>query len=78
MEKRSKHPIDVLRWIETVVDSCKTHHQVLVADNLIYKYRDMYIKDINSPLYKEWECINWKIVYKLEELDKLEKEIDMY
>lgn len=73
MEKRSKHPMDVLKWIEKVIDSCKTYQQIIVADKLIYRrYKDMYLKDedINSPLYQEWKRVNWRIISKQEELSK--------
>jgi hypothetical protein len=73
MEKRSKHPMDVLKWIETVIDSCQTYQQLLVADDLVDRcYKDMYLKneDMCSPLYDEWKRVSWKIVNKFEELDK--------
>jgi hypothetical protein len=68
MEKRSTHPMDVLKWIEKVIDSCETQSQLLVADKLIdICYRDMYLKneDSNSPLYQEWKRVSWKIIDKL-------------
>ena len=71
MEKRSKHPLDVLRWIETVIDSCKTYQQLLVADDLVDRcYVNMYLKneDMNTPLYLEWTRVSWKIVLKQDKL----------
>jgi hypothetical protein len=71
MEKRSKHPMDVLRWIETVIDSCKTYQQLLVADDLVDRcYKDMYLKneDMNTPLYQEYTRVSWKIVLKQDKL----------
>lgn len=67
MEKRSKHPIDVLRWIEKVIDSCQTYEQTHTAYTLIDKcYRDMYIKneDVYSPLYNEWRRVDNAIFIK--------------
>jgi hypothetical protein len=67
MEYKSKHPIDVLKWIEKVIDSCQTYQQLSVADNLVDRcYINMYLKneDINTPLYQEWTRVSWKIVLK--------------
>jgi hypothetical protein len=71
-ENRSKHPVDVLRWIETVIDSCKTHQQVLSAYNLTLRcYKNMYLKDVDmySPLYQEWKRVKWKVIDKMELLE---------
>lgn len=73
MSYRSKHPMDVLKWIEKVIDSCKTYQQLLVADKLIGRcYMNMYLKDeeYGSPLHNEFKRVNWKIVYKQEALAK--------
>jgi hypothetical protein len=67
MEYKSKHPMDVLKWIEKVIDSCQTYQQLSVADDLVDRcYRNMYLKneDINTPLYQEWTRVSWKIVLK--------------
>ena len=42
MEKRSTHWADVLNWLKTVVDSCKTTDQVEVCERLIRNYERMY------------------------------------
>ena len=71
MEKRSKHPLDVLKWIEKVIDSCQTFEQTLVADKLIDRcYVNMYLKneDMNTPLYQEWIRVSWKIVLKQDKI----------
>ena len=67
MEYRSKHPIDVLRWIEKVIDSCQTYEQTHTAYTLIDEcYRDMYLKneDYNSPLYNELKRVKNLIFIK--------------
>jgi hypothetical protein len=67
MEYRSKHPIDVLRWIEKVIDSCQTYEQTHTAYTLVNKcYRDMYIgnKGFNSPLFNEWRRVGDAIFIK--------------
>ena len=71
MEKRSKHPMDILRWIEKVIDSCETYEQTHTAYTLINKcYRDMYLKneDYNSPLYNKWKCVKNSVFIKQLEL----------
>jgi len=40
MEKRSNHYLDVFRWIEKVIDSCKTYPQTIVARRLIDNYEN--------------------------------------
>jgi hypothetical protein len=66
MEKRSKHPIDVLRWIEKVIDSCQTYEQTHTAYELIYKcYRDVYMGGNTShPLFQEWARVKNLIFIK--------------
>ncbi len=63
--------MDVLRWIETVIDSCKTYEQTHTAYTLIDEcYRDMYLKneDYNSPLYNELKRVKKLIIIKQLEL----------
>ena len=38
MEKRSKHPGDVAKWIENVCNSCTNVNQLLVAEKLISRF----------------------------------------
>jgi hypothetical protein len=72
MEYRSKHPMDVLKWIEKVIDSCKTYQQLLVADKLLDRcFMDMYItkkEKYGSPVFDEWRKLSWKSTYKMSEL----------
>ena len=59
--------MDVLRWIEKVIDSCQTYEQTHIAYTLInVHYRDMYIKNkgFNSPLYNEWRRVGDTIFIK--------------
>ena len=69
MEYRSKHPMDVLRWIEKVIDSCETYQQTRVADKLLHHYKKIYVLyDLTTPLYHEWNKINWELGRKQNEL----------
>jgi hypothetical protein len=38
MASTSKHPLDIYRWIERVIESCTTTRQLKVADKLIYNF----------------------------------------
>lgn len=38
MEKKSKHPGDVAKWIEKVIYSCTNVSQLLVAEKLISRF----------------------------------------
>lgn len=42
MEKRSKHPGDVVKWIENVFNSCTNVNQLLVAEKLVRAFDQMY------------------------------------
>ena len=42
MEKRSKHPGDVVKWIEKVFDSCTNVNQLLVTEKLVTAFDQMY------------------------------------
>jgi hypothetical protein len=70
MEKRSKHPMDVLRWIETVIDSCKTYEQTKTAYILINKcYKDTCMggEEFYS-LFQEYVRVKKLIIIKQLEL----------
>jgi hypothetical protein len=40
----SKHPLDVAKWIERVIESATTAEQFEVCHSLIGNYRDTYLK----------------------------------
>jgi hypothetical protein len=42
MEKRSKHPGDVAKWIEKVIYSCTNVSQLLVAEKLSTAFDETY------------------------------------
>jgi hypothetical protein len=42
MEKRSKHPGDVTKWIEKVFDSCTNTTQLLAAEKLVTSFDKIY------------------------------------
>lgn len=70
MEKRSKHPMDVLRWIEKVIDSCETYEQTHTAYALINKcYRDACMGgDYFHPLFQEYARVKNSVFIKQLEL----------
>lgn len=39
---KSKNKYDVYRWIEKVIDSCKTHEQFSSVNNLIQNFVTVY------------------------------------
>ena len=45
MEKRSKHPGDVAKWIERVFDSCTNTTQLLAAEKLATSFDQLYRHD---------------------------------
>lgn len=74
MEKRSTHWADVLNWLQTVTDSCKTHEQVETCERLIRNFHRMYEKklglrevfDLTRKMeLKLWEIGDWTLKEKL-------------
>jgi len=65
MDKRSTHWADVLNWLQTVVDSCKTQEQALTCERLIKNFHRFYERRIGYreawDLTREMESKLWKI-----------------
>ena len=65
MEKRSTHWADVLNWLQTVVDSCKTPEQAANCERLIRNFHRIYEKQIGMvdawTLTRDMESKLWKI-----------------
>lgn len=54
MDKRSKHWADVLKWLENVVDSCKTQEQSDTCMRLIQNFERSYESQIGIS-----ECMGY-------------------
>ena len=74
MEKKSTHWADVLNWLQTVTDSCKTHEQAETCERLIRNFHRMYEKklglrevfDLTRKMeLKLWEIGDWTLKEKL-------------
>ena len=74
MEKRSTHWADVLNWLQTVTDSCKTYEQAETCERLIRNFHRMYEKklglrevfDLTRKMeLKLWEIGDWTLKEKL-------------
>jgi hypothetical protein len=65
MEKRSTHWADVLNWLQTVTDSCKTHEQAQSCELLIRNFHRTYQEKLGLrevwELTKDMERKLWKI-----------------
>ena len=65
MEKRSTHWADVLKWLQTVVDSCKTREQALNCERLIRNFHRIYEKQLGTrevwELTREMERSLWDV-----------------
>jgi uncharacterized protein involved in tolerance to divalent cations len=66
---RSKHPMDILNWIEKIINSCENRLQVKTADKLLDVFCEKYIKDSNHPYYSAFKKL--KIYAFNKSLDKL-------
>lgn len=53
MEKRSTHWADVLNWLQTVTDSCKTKEQANNCERLIRNFQRLYEPKLG--LSKVWD-----------------------
>jgi hypothetical protein len=61
MEKRSKHPVDVAKWIEKIFDSCTNINQLLAAEKLLTSFSKIYKHDkICRRHLNVVSEINWK------------------
>jgi hypothetical protein len=38
MSAKSNNTVDIVQWIENVIESCTNIHQLDVADNLVYNF----------------------------------------
>jgi len=77
MEKRSTHWADVLKWLQTIVDSCKTKEQASTCERLIRNFHRVYEKQIGTrelwDLTREmesklWEIGDWTLKEKIKNL----------
>lgn len=80
MEKRSTHWADVLKWLETVVDSCKTVEQADSCLQLLANFERIYENKIGfsecldylRPLkHKLWDIGNLTFTEKIKKLQML-------
>ena len=77
MEKRSTHWADVLKWLETVVDSCKTTEQANACELLIRNFHRSYEKqlgfretwDLTRGMERKlWKIGDWTLKDKIKNL----------
>lgn len=52
-EYRSKHPGDINRWIEKVIDSCVTVKQLETARNLVHYFHRSLEKSQRALFYRD-------------------------
>lgn len=53
MASASKHPLDIYRWIEKVINSCNTYKELKSADKLIHIFRKHAEGKINNDLLSD-------------------------
>ena len=63
MENRSRHYGDVGKWIEKVIDSCKTTDQVMTTRKLIKNF-DKQIQNKHIDAY--WHTYYYELIQLLE------------
>ena len=66
---RSKHPMDILNWIEKIINSCENRLQLKTADNLLEVFYIKYIENSKHPYYFAYKKL--KILTFNKSLDKL-------
>jgi hypothetical protein len=77
MSATSKHPGDVAKWIEKVIDSCETSQQLLTTLHLIQNFEKVYnrssddfISYFSRDLRNRWSahhCSRTSIFAQIEE-----------
>lgn len=65
---RSKHPGDILKWLEKIVNSCTDVRQLFVAKRCITYFEKTY-QPQDSYLYKTWR-LKQKVLYKIAQLQQ--------
>lgn len=55
----SKHPADILAWLEKVLESCETHSQLSNCGKLFNLFETHYMREYNSlhPYYREFRIL---------------------
>lgn len=74
MENRSKHYVDVRKWVIKVINSCETYQQIFVTKNLIFNFEKQMISNkVNHTLISSVKSyLNFKLRLKKNELLKKE------
>ena len=59
MASVSKHPADILVWLEKVLESCETHSQLNTFGNLLNLFERQYTKEYNTrhPYYIKFSIL---------------------
>lgn len=59
--QNSLNKYDIYKWVKTVIDSCVTYPQLVVANRLIHlhfkMFKDEYLWDSLNAYY-DWSCNN--------------------
>ena len=67
MDKRSKHWADVLKWLETIANSCQTKEQAKSCERLVWNFHRVYQERLGLSecfdLTKEIDRILMKHLY---------------
>lgn len=53
MATKSKHPADINKWIEGVIESCETTRQLETARNLVYLFDKNLNKDYSLLFFRD-------------------------
>lgn len=49
MASVSKHPVDILVWLEKVLESCETRSQLNTCSNLFNLFEKQYMDNLSDP-----------------------------
>jgi hypothetical protein len=44
----SKHPADILVWLEKVLESCENTSQLETCNKMLYSFRENYLNNLND------------------------------
>ena len=69
MAATSKHYSDVYKWIDQIIESCETHHQLNTAEKLISHF-DKYLVDYVNPDYAHELTYKLRVSVKKREIDR--------
>lgn len=76
MAAKSKHPADILVWLEKVLESCENTSQLATCNKMLREFRRNYLNDLNDywhPYLNKLEMLQNRIWIRWDEVEENKK-----